>query len=158
MALAAHQSQTQNIVRTRADDEAEIRSVLDAIVDAVRARDVDAMLAHCAPEIATFDLMPPLKHEGYDAIRRIWANTAAEFDGPLEYDQHYLELMVGDEVAFCRSINRFGGDKSDGDKAISWICSTMGFRRIGGRWKLVHQHSSVPFDMDSGQALLELQP
>jgi ketosteroid isomerase-like protein len=34
----------------------------------------------------------------------------------------------------------------------------MGFRKQNGRWKLVHQHSSVPFDMDSGQAMLELQP
>ena len=158
MALATHQDQSQVLVRTRADDEAEIRVVLDAIAEAVRARDVDAMLAHCAPEIATFDLMPPLKHEGPDAIRRIWANTAAELEGPLEYDQHYLELMVGDEVAFCRSLNRFGGDKHDGSKASTWICSTMGFCKIGGRWKLVHQHSSVPFDMDSGQALLALQP
>jgi ketosteroid isomerase-like protein len=158
MALATHQSQVQSAVRTRADDEAEIRVVLEAFADAVRARDVDAMLAHCAPEIATFDMVPPLKHEGHDAIRRVWANTVSAFEGPVEFDQHYLELMVGDDVAFCRSLNRFGGNKSDGSSATSWVCSTMGFKRISGRWKLVHQHSSVPFDMDSGRALLELEP
>ena len=77
---------------------------------------------------------------------------------PIEYDRHYLELMVGDDVAFSRSLNRFGGSKSDGTLTVSWLCETLGFRRNDGRWQLVHQHVSVPFDMDSGKALLQLEP
>lgn len=156
MALATHQPMTQ--VRTRADDEAEIRVVLEAIAQAVRARDVDALLEHCAPELASFDLVPPLKHDGPEAVRRIWANTLDAFDSPVEFDQHYLELFVGDEVAFARSLNRFGGEQDGRERAVSWMCSTLGFRKISGRWKLVHQHVSVPFDMDSGKALVGLEP
>ena len=156
MALATHQDTAG--VRTRADDEAEIRVVLAAIAEAVRERDVDAMLAHCAPELASFDLVPPLKHEGPDAISRIWANTFASFEGQVEFDQHYLELFVGDEVAFARSLNRFGGTQRGGAPSISWLCATLGLKKISGRWKLIHQHVSVPYDMDSGKALLGLEP
>jgi ketosteroid isomerase-like protein len=40
-------------------DEAAVRAVVDAIVKAVRAKDVEAMLAQCAPELVTFDMVPP---------------------------------------------------------------------------------------------------
>ena len=155
---ASFQSQEQNEARDRAADEAEIRALIESLADAVRRRDVDAMLACCAPEIASFDLVPPLKHAGADAIRRVWANTLTGLEPPIEYDHHYLELMVGDDVAFSRSLNRFGGSKSDGTLTVSWLCETLGFRRNDGRWQLVHQHVSVPFDMDSGKALLQLEP
>ena len=156
MSLASDQRIVET--RTRADDEAEIRVVLAAMADAVRAGDVEALMVHCASELTSFDLVPPLRHEGPQAIRRIWANTLAELKRPIEFDQHYLELFVGDEVAFARSLNRFGGKRRDGEEATSWLCSTAGFRKISGRWKLIHQHVSVPFDMDSGKALLGLEP
>jgi ketosteroid isomerase-like protein len=101
----------------RTADEDAIRGVIDAITDAVRARDVDAMLAHCAPELATFDMVPPLKHEGAEAIRRLWAKTLPSFEPPLQYDVHQLEIAVGGDVAFSRSLNRFGGStkSTEGD-------------------------------------------
>ncbi len=30
--------------------------------------------------------------------------------------------------------------------------------KIEGRWLITHEHSSVPFDVGSGKALLDLQP
>jgi ketosteroid isomerase-like protein len=30
-------------------------------------------------------------------------------------------------------------------------------RRAGGRWAIAHEHISVPFDMASGKALLNLE-
>jgi ketosteroid isomerase-like protein len=41
---------------------------------------------------------------------------------------------------------------------VSWLRSTLGFRKIDGRWRVAHQHVSVPFDMESGQAKLDLKP
>lgn len=61
-------------------DEAAISVVIGAITNAVRANNVDAMLSHCAHDIAVFDLVPPLKHQGAEAVRRLWATTLARFD------------------------------------------------------------------------------
>jgi ketosteroid isomerase-like protein len=46
------------------------------------------------------------------------------------------------------------------DKATvdMWFRTTLGFRRIGGRWLIVHEHGSVPFSSESGQASLGLKP
>jgi uncharacterized protein (TIGR02246 family) len=139
-------------------EEAAIREVIDAITRAVRARDVEAMLAECTPDIVTFDMLPPLKHQGADALRRLWAATLESFTPPLDYDVHQLDITVDDNVAFARSLNRFAGTTNYGERVINWLCVTLGSRKLDGRWKLAHQHVSVPFDLETGQALLELEP
>ena len=139
-------------------DEAAIRGVIDAITAAVRAKDVDAMLAHCSRDIVTFDMVPPLAHEGVEAVRRVWTRTLAPFEAPLEHEVHRLDLVIAEDAAFARSLNRFGGTRADGGQAVGWVRSTLGFRRIGGSWKLVHQHVSVPFDMETGEAMVSLRP
>jgi PhnB protein len=40
-----------------------------------------------------------------------------------------------------------------------WIRLTLGFRKIGGAWKVTHEHTSVPFYMDgSFKAAVDLTP
>jgi ketosteroid isomerase-like protein len=36
--------------------------------------------------------------------------------------------------------------------------ATARFRRIGGSWRIAHDHVSLPLDVDNGKALLDLQP
>ena len=139
-------------------DEAAIGVVIGAITNAVRANNVDAMLSHCASDIAIFDMVPPLKHKGAEEVRQLWTKTLTMFEPPLEYNVHHLEIAVSGDVAFSRSLNRFGGTTKDGERVVHWLCSTLGFRKIKGRWKVMHEHTSVPFDMESGKALLDLKP
>jgi ketosteroid isomerase-like protein len=143
---------------SKSADEAAVHAVLESMARAVRTRNVDAMLAQCAPEVVTFDLVAPIKHEGADTLRQLWGKTLAAFEGQLDYDYQQLAIQVDGDVAFARSLNRFGGTTTDGTPVVNWLRSTLGLRRIDGRWKIVHQHVSVPFDMESGKALLELHP
>src|SRR5688572_27009726 len=143
---------------TGSSDEAALRAEIDAIAQAVQLKDVHEMLMHCAPDIVSFDMLPPLKHEGAQAIRRDWASALAPLEGPVEYEVRDLDIAIGGDVAFAHSLNRFGGTGRDGRRTVSWLRSTLGFRRIDGRWKLVHEHVSVPFDMGTSKALLNLQP
>src|SRR5262245_31635476 len=116
------------------------------------------MLTHCTPEIRTFDLVPPLQHVGVDAIRDVWRKTLAAFESPIEYEVHRLDVAVGDDIAFSRSLNRFGGMNRDGSHVVNWLCVTLGFGKVDGTWKILHQHVSVPIDMETGRALLGLRP
>lgn len=143
---------------SKSADEAAVHAVLESLARAVRARNVDGMLAQCAPELVTFDLVAPIKHEGTQTIRELWARTLAAFAGQVDYDYQQLAIQVDGDVAFARSLNRFGGTTTEGTPVVNWLRSTLGLRRIDGSWKIVHQHVSVPFDMASGKALLELHP
>lgn len=137
-------------------EETAILNVVQTLACAVRQNDVEAFLACCSPKVVAFDLLPPLKHQGADEIRRTWALARAPFEGPIDYEIHELEIVLGGDVAFCRSLNSFGGVQRGGDRVENNLCSTLGLRKIEGQWKLIHQHVAVPFDMATDEALLQL--
>jgi uncharacterized protein (TIGR02246 family) len=141
---------------TRSDLPA-IRAVIDAIIKAVRTGDVESFLRHCAPEIVVFDLTAPLEHEGWDAVRRGWSMALAPFEGPVEYDIDHLNVAISGDTAFSHCLAQFGGTTKDGRHVMSRLRTTLGFRKMGSEWKVIHQHVSVPFDMANGQALLNLE-
>ena len=137
--------------------EARIRALVDGWARAMRAKDVDGVLAHYEPDSVTFDLAPPLISMGADAnVLQAWFAT---WRGPLGYELRDLDITVGDDAAFCHSLNRLSGTKIDGEKADVWFRQTLCLRRIGGAWKIAHQHESVPFYMDgSFRAAVDLTP
>jgi len=147
---------TQHIHRHK--EEAAVRETIEAIASAVRRKDVDAVLALRSSEIRFYGLVPPLQHVGTDAVREVWKSALDAFEGPVEYEVHRLDVAVGDDIAFSRSLNHFGGTQKNGERVISWLCTTLGFGKTEGVWKLLHQHVSVPFDMETGKALLDLTP
>ena len=143
--------------RNETAEQAEVRSVIDALFEAVRAINVEAWLAQCAQGITTYDMIAPLKHEGADEIRRVWATTIESFD-QMGYEPVDQEIAVSGDVAWSRNVNRVETPGEDGTMEPSYLCETLCLRRIDGVWKLVHSHVSVPFDMETGMALLDLQP
>ena len=39
-----------------------------------------------------------------------------------------------------------------------WWRATQGLRLVGDKWQIVHEHSSLPFDMASGKVSFALKP
>ena len=144
--------------RQPATDEDAIRALIDASARAIRAGDVDALLALCEPDIVVFDLMPPLLHAGSDAVRAVWSAALASYAPPIEYEVFRLEVAVDGAAAFAHAVTRFGGTRRDGTHAPIWLRVTWGLRRGRGGWRIAHQHASVPFDLDSREALVDLAP
>ena len=65
--------------------------------------------------------------------------------------------MDGD-VAFAHSLNRLSGTLKNGNRSGFWVRATYCFRKIDGNWLIVHHQASVPLDVESGRALLNLEP
>ena len=83
----------------------------------------------------------------------------ATWRGPLGYEVRELTITAGEDTAFSHSLNRLSGTKVDGEQADVWFRQTVGFRKIGGAWKIAHEHESVPFYMDgSFKAAVDLKP
>lgn len=38
------------------------------------------------------------------------------------------------------------------------VRATVCYRKTNGRWLVVHEYFSAPFDIESGKALFDLQP
>ena len=39
-----------------------------------------------------------------------------------------------------------------------WARATLGLRRIGGEWRIVHDHESVPWDPQTRLGVIDLPP
>ena len=142
----------------RANDEARIRALIDDQAKAIRARDIGGSVSRYAPDILLFDVVNPLQSVGSDAARKRVAEWFATFQGPIGYELRDLSISAGEEVAFSHSLNRVSATTTDGEKLDMWWRATVCYRKLDGRWMVTHQHASVPFDMKSGRASLNLEP
>lgn len=120
--------------------------------------DLDGIKPIHAPDMVSFDIEPPLRHLGAQAKCRNWAGAFAAYQGPLGYEIRDLTIAVSGDVAFAHSLNRISGTLKNGNKADYWVRWTTCFRKIDDEWLMVHDHVSVPLDLKSGKALLNLQP
>lgn len=67
--------------------------------------------------------------------------------------------MIDGDLAVAFGLSRMSGIKTDGTKVDSWSRRTIVLRRIGGSWKIIHEHASFPMAMDgSGRAVTDLLP
>jgi ketosteroid isomerase-like protein len=143
---------------TRTDEKAQIRGLLDDWAKAARASDIEGIMATYAPDILSFDAIAQLQFKGAEAYRKHWEACIAMCPGPMIFEIHDLGIETGDGVAFGHYLLRCGGTGPDGREQVGWMRVTVCCRRTHGRWMVAHEHFSVPFDMESGKALLELAP
>jgi uncharacterized protein (TIGR02246 family) len=135
--------------------ESQVRQVLEAGAAAVRAKDIGAAVASYAPDVLLFDLIEPLQTRGIDALRARLEQWFASFEGPLDFELRELEITAGDDVAFCHSLNHVKATKVEGGLLEMQWRATLCLQRIEGKWLVVHSHTSVPFNMETGQASME---
>jgi ketosteroid isomerase-like protein len=69
-----------------------------------------------------------------------------------------LKVTTHGELAFVHSVNHVNGTLSNGQVVHVWLRWTACFRRIDRAWLVVHDHVSVPADLEHGKAVLDLKP
>jgi ketosteroid isomerase-like protein len=107
--------------------------VIDGWAKAIGAKDIGAVMSRCAADIVTFDLAPPLQTTGADALQKSLEAWFPTFRGPVGYEIRDLSITTGDDVAFCRSLNRISGARTDGAETNVWVRATVGLRVIDGK-------------------------
>lgn len=142
---------------TSTEDEAQIRDRLNAWTRALRAKDLDTLMALYAPDVITFDLMPP--HQVPDAAhyRKNFERWFAAMPGPIDYEMNDLRITSGDDVAFCHCVSHVKATRANGEKADYWVRVTVGFQKRNGHWLMVHDHVSMPLDMETRKAVSDLR-
>ncbi|HEX8720103.1 MAG TPA: nuclear transport factor 2 family protein [Pyrinomonadaceae bacterium] len=139
-------------------DEARIRELIEERVRAIRAKDVNALMSNHAPDVVMFDALDPLRYAGSEAVGERAGKWLSWYQGPVDYAVRDLSVTAGDGAAFCHYLYRVTGTMTNGREVDMWVRSTICFRRDGGAWVVAHEHTSVPFDAESGRASVNLKP
>ncbi|MEP6847730.1 MAG: nuclear transport factor 2 family protein [Acidobacteriota bacterium] len=139
-------------------EEANIRDVIDRRIKAVRDKDIEALLSNHAPEVLLFDVVDPLQYTGVDMVRERAGKWFSSFQSPIGYEVRDLSIATGGDAAFCHYLYHVSGTLEGGVEISMWVRATVCFRRINGKWMIVHEHQSVPFNGETGKASLDLKP
>ena len=128
----------------RSDDEAAIRGVIDSWTSAVRRRDIEGILKNHSSDVVMFDVPPPLQSRGIDAYRKTWDLFFSWTREPIPFDVTDISITAGSDVAFVVAAMACAEPGSDGKPKPLDFRLTVGLRKIGGQWTIVHEHHSVP--------------
>jgi ketosteroid isomerase-like protein len=125
-------------------NEAAIRELIVNWANAVRTKNVDAILANHSPEILMFDVPPPLQLKGIEAYKKSWDlffSWAHDF-GVFDIDE--MIIAAGDDVAFVAAIMHCAGAEANQERIDLEFRLTVGLRKIRGQWIVMHEHHSIP--------------
>jgi len=126
------------------EDQTEIRALIDIWAKAVREEDRSAIRAHHDEEILMFDVPPPFASQGIDAYMATWETFFRSQEKPVSFDFHDVKITAGQDVAFATAIGRCVNIDSHGRREPLEFRLTMGLRKIAGRWRVMHEHHSLP--------------
>jgi ketosteroid isomerase-like protein len=138
--------------------EAHIRALVESIDKAHHNKDAAAIVAPYAQDAVVCDLAPPLSHRGMDLQgKQAWLDT---WDGPVDRESRDFNITVSGDFAFCHGFYQLGGTPKAAGKPISfWMRATVCMHRDGDAWRIVHEHTSVPFYMDGSlRPAFDLKP
>jgi len=138
--------------------EALVRQRIEGLAKAVSAKDIDQVSSFYAPDIVSFDLDPLLRYAGADKKRRAWQEFFAVHTGSVAYELREVNVTAQGDLAFVHSLNHVSGTLANGRTSDLWVRWTACLRRIDGVWLVVHDHVSVPADIEHGKAVLNLTP
>ena len=128
-----------------ADDEQQIRTLIESWAAAVHRGDMAGVLADHAGDIVMFDVPPP--HDGVrgiDAYRETWPPFFQWQAQGASFEIVSLDVTAGSDVAFAHALLRCGSKEELAADPDNRLRLTIGLRKDGGRWIVTHEHHSFP--------------
>ncbi len=89
---------------TVSDSETAIRAIIEARAKAVRAGDIDAMMADVADDVVIFDVVDPLRRDGKAASRERAVAWVKSYDGPIGWENRDVRITANGDVAFSHGL------------------------------------------------------
>ena len=144
----------------KADAPGDIRTLEDRFIAAFKAKDVDAIMKVYVPDetLFVFDVVPPRQYVGAAAYRKDWQEFLGSFAGPITVELSDFAVVADHNLGYGHSIQHVAGTDKAGKKIDVSVRVTDVYRKIKGHWLVIHEHVSVPVDIESGKPDLSSKP
>jgi ketosteroid isomerase-like protein len=138
--------------------QSQVRALLDRWSDAIRRKGIDRLMSLYAPDIVYFDVVPPLQHTGSAAIRRNFLRWFDAYQGSIGVEIRDSHCVASGDTAVAYMLHRTSGTLKNGREVGYWVRATVCCQRPDQRWVITHEHISLPVDVASGSAAMDLVP
>lgn len=136
------------------------QQMLDHYQAAVLAKDVAAFSALYDDELLVFDMWGSWSLSGIEAWRAMaadWFDSLGTETVVVTADE--VRTLQSSDLVIGHALLSFTAVSATGERLRSLTNRiTVGMKRSGQRWKVIHQHTSVPIDPHTTQAILQLPP
>jgi ketosteroid isomerase-like protein len=105
---------------------------------------MDGIRADHDSDILLFDVPLPLLSRGLDAYMTSWEAFLSSSEKPVVFDFQDIKISAGSDVAFATAVGRCVNIESSGKREPLEFRLTMGLRKIDARWRVMHEHHSLP--------------
>ncbi|MBB4005369.1 YybH family protein [Aurantimonas endophytica] len=140
-------------------NEEQIRALRNEWLEAAQSRNLDRLMEtyYPGPDYLGYDVMPPFIFEGWDMFRAHWKRFFDMFDGDPIFEWGATKIHCSGDVAFSTGLTRFAGS-IEGKAFDMWTRETLGYRKFEGSWRIIHDHVSVPIDLETNVGVTDFQP
>jgi uncharacterized protein (TIGR02246 family) len=158
-AAAKTDAQTKNAALANSDEAAtkEIRAWLDRWTKAFTQTDVDSIMALYTDDVVAYDVVPPLQYVGKAEYRIDYQQFFSRYES-LHVEVRDLHVGATGDLGYAAGLELISGTLKNGQKSNVWLRFTSLLRKSDGRWLDFHDHVSVPAEIESGKAVLDLKP
>lgn len=122
----------------------------DTYCEAVASLNPASLLGLYTEDVRVFDSMVPEEY----GDRADWAGMVNDWFAGLSKSAasvRDVRVIEADDLAVLTGHVLYAGVLTDGEEADVECRITLVLEKVGeGDWKIVHEHSSVPIDMDEG--------
>jgi PhnB protein len=133
-------------------DETAIRALIAKWSRALEAKDATPLVEDYLPDAVLYDAIPPYRTQGPDAIKALWEQCFPYFPEKFRSEHKDLTIDVSGDLAFVHGLHHFVPEPADHPSGATWMRVTACYRRVDGKWRVAHEHVSIPFDPMSGKA------
>ena len=128
----------------RISEDSAIRDRVESLARAIREKDIEAVMAHYAPDVVVYDLMPPLDVRSAADYRKNFERWFASMSGLIDYQMSDLRISMSESHAFSHGLGHVKGARKNGERVDYWVRVTTCFQKANGQWLVGHEHVSMP--------------
>lgn len=126
---------------------------------AIAGLDIEHALRLCVPEVRFFDLSTEV--HGLEAYEEKWNLYKPYMLHGITIQRHDVTIHVERNLAFIHGYVKLSpehAEKIQSLPAVKWCRTSLCLKKEQGQWKMVHQHISVPVEIQTGTLqVLELE-
>ena len=138
--------------------QSDVRSIFGSQSEAIRTKDLDRLMSLYSPDVVYFDVVPPLQYAGTAALRARFSQWFDGYKGAIGMDIRDLKISTSGDLAIAHWLSRASGTLNNGREVGFWVRATSCCHWSNHLWLITHEHVSLPADLRTGSAAMDLVP
>ncbi|CAG9609436.1 YybH family protein [Pseudoneobacillus rhizosphaerae] len=140
----------------------KIQEVLENYKSAIYEKDVERFLSSYSTDIHIYDCWQNWESIGVSVWKDSvtgWFNGLSEESVLLKVDFNDLVITENMDIAFVHCVVTFAAHNEETGEKLRQITNRFTFclGKENESWKITHEHSSLPIDMETGKGIFNLK-